>query len=171
MPNYSAIRRACTALGTLELNDCILYTNVAPCCMCMSAALWATVDEVRYLVGMQASEAIGLGDAHFYDELARPADERLIASLTELPILQDEALANSCSVARRVSRRQRPGDRGPRRRTAGTSPLSCGRTFRPRMPTESTGRAAGLLGDSQAEAEVWEGHGMRRSSGGQDVPE
>ena len=46
-----AIRRACTALGTLELNDCILYTNVAPCCMCMSAALWATVNEVRYLVG------------------------------------------------------------------------------------------------------------------------
>lgn len=88
-----AIRRASQKLGTFSLAGCELYTNGAPCCMCMSSMLWARIDRAYYVLGMEESKSIGLGDDPFYAELARPLDQRHIVPMTRLPDLEAEARA------------------------------------------------------------------------------
>jgi tRNA(Arg) A34 adenosine deaminase TadA len=88
-----AIRRASATLGTFDLSDCELYTIGAPCCMCMSAMLWARIRKLYYILGMEASAAIGLSDDPFYAELARPLDRRQIVPAIHLPGLSQEAFA------------------------------------------------------------------------------
>ncbi|MGA7324854.1 MAG: nucleoside deaminase [Rhodomicrobium sp.] len=92
-----AIRRASAKLNTFDLSDCDLYTNGAPCCMCMSAALWARIRTLYYILGMEESAAIGLGDDHLYEELARPLDQRRI-----VPMIQDPALAEEANAIYRM---------------------------------------------------------------------
>jgi guanine deaminase len=82
-----AVRRACAKLKTFSLAGCELYTNGAPCCMCMSSMLWAKIDRVYYVLSMDESRAIGLGDDPFYEELARPLEQRRI-----IPMIQESAL-------------------------------------------------------------------------------
>jgi tRNA(Arg) A34 adenosine deaminase TadA len=86
-----AVRRACSALGTVNLSGCVLYTNGSPCSMCMASMLWAKLDHVHFILEMKDSEAIGLGDAEFYQELGRPVAERSIVPISRLPLLADEA--------------------------------------------------------------------------------
>lgn len=88
-----AIREACRTLGTHDLSGTELYVNGVPCCMCMSSILWARIDRVRYVLSMEDSAAIGLGDDHFYAELARPVADRQIVPLEGMPALRDEARA------------------------------------------------------------------------------
>lgn len=88
-----AIRRASQRLKTFNLAGCDLYTNGAPCCMCMSSMLWARIDRAYYVLGMEASGAIGLGDEPFYEELARPLDRRQFVPMIRLPGLEREARA------------------------------------------------------------------------------
>jgi guanine deaminase len=86
-----AIRRASAVLSDFDLSDCDLYTNGAPCCMCMSAMLWARIRKAYYVLPLEDSEAIGLGDAHLYEELARPLEQRQIIQMVCLPALAEEA--------------------------------------------------------------------------------
>jgi guanine deaminase len=82
-----AVRRASAKLKTFDLGGCELYTNGAPCCMCMSSMLWARLDRIYYVLSMDDSRSIGLGDEAFYEELARPLDRRLI-----IPAIQEREL-------------------------------------------------------------------------------
>jgi len=86
-----AVRRASARLKTFNLGGCELYTNGAPCCMCMSSMLWARLDRVYYVLSMDDSRAIGLGDEPFYEELARPLDARRIIPMTQERELDREA--------------------------------------------------------------------------------
>ncbi len=88
-----AIRRASAALGTFDLSDCDLFTNGAPCCMCMSGMLWARIRKAYYILPLEESAAIGLGDDHLYEELARPLEERQIVPMIHAPALSAEARA------------------------------------------------------------------------------
>ena len=88
-----AVRRASAKLKTFNLAGCELYTNGAPCCMCMSSMLWARVDRAYYVLSMDDSRAIGLGDEPFYEELARPLDQRQIVSMIQEPELREQARA------------------------------------------------------------------------------
>ena len=88
-----AVRRACQSLSRFDLSGAVMYTNGSPCCMCMSSMLWARLDHIYYILGMDESAAIGLGDADFYDELAKSTDQRRIVPLSQLPALTDEARA------------------------------------------------------------------------------
>jgi guanine deaminase len=88
-----AIRRASAALQSFDLSDCEIYTNGAPCCMCASAILWARLKRSYYVLPMEDSASIGLGDDHLYAELARPLDAREIVPMIQLPELTDEARA------------------------------------------------------------------------------
>jgi tRNA(Arg) A34 adenosine deaminase TadA len=88
-----AIRRASATLGSFDLSACEVYTNGAPCCMCMSSMLWARVKRAYYILGMADSAAIGLGDTAFYDELSLPLESRRIVPLEQRPLLSDAARA------------------------------------------------------------------------------
>src|SRR6185437_5900814 len=88
-----AVRRASAKLKTFNLAGCELYTNGAPCCMCMSSMLWARVDRAYYVLSMDDSRAIGLGDEPFYEELAPPLDQRQIIPMIQEPELRAQAHA------------------------------------------------------------------------------
>ncbi len=86
-----AIRRASARLGTFDLSGCDIYTNGAPCCMCASAMLWARLRTSYYMLPMEDSAAIGLGDDHLYAELARPLGAREILPMVRIEGLDAEA--------------------------------------------------------------------------------
>jgi guanine deaminase len=88
-----AIRRASAKLRTFNLGGCELYTNGAPCCMCMSSMLWARIDRAYYVLSMEDSRSIGLGDEAFYEELSRPLDRRQIIAMIQERELAVEARA------------------------------------------------------------------------------
>ena len=44
----NAIRKACKALGTWDLSDCVLYTSCQCCPMCYSASYWAKLKAIYY---------------------------------------------------------------------------------------------------------------------------
>jgi guanine deaminase len=88
-----AVRRASGKLKTFNLTGCELYTNGAPCCMCASSMLWARIDRAYYVLSMEDSRAIGLGDEPFYEELARPLDQRQIIPMIQQPELRQQARA------------------------------------------------------------------------------
>lgn len=46
----AAIRGACNRLGTNSLVGCTLYSSMEPCQMCKSAAFWAGIKEIVYIV-------------------------------------------------------------------------------------------------------------------------
>jgi tRNA(Arg) A34 adenosine deaminase TadA len=87
------VRRASARLKTFNLGGCELYTNGAPCCMCMSSMLWGRVTRAYYALSMEESRAIGLGDDHFYEELSRPLERRQIIPMIHEPELAAPALA------------------------------------------------------------------------------
>lgn len=43
-----AIREACRVLRTPRLDDCVLYTTVEPCPMCLAACHYAGIGQVQY---------------------------------------------------------------------------------------------------------------------------
>ena len=88
-----AVRRACAKLESFSIAGCELYTNGAPCCMCMSSMLWARIERAYYVLSMDESKAIGLGDEPFYEELARPLEQRRIIPMIQMPELKREARA------------------------------------------------------------------------------
>ena len=84
-----AIRAACAALGTFQLNGCVIYTSCEPCPMCLGAIYWARPDAVYYANTQEDAAAIGFDDAFLYHELSLPAAER---KLPLRQMMRDEAL-------------------------------------------------------------------------------
>ena len=93
MPSFWPCGVPAPSLETFNLAGCELYTNGAPCCMCMSSMLWARIGRVYYVLSMEESRSIGLGDEPFYEELARPLDKRKIIPMIQEPELRHEARA------------------------------------------------------------------------------
>ena len=61
----SAIRDACTNLGTFDLSGCELYTTGEPCHMCLCASLWANIDVIYYGCTIEDNGLIGFRDDTF----------------------------------------------------------------------------------------------------------
>ena len=85
----TAIREACRALGTFNLEGCILYTSCEPCPMCLGAIYWAGISRIYYGNTRKDAAAIDFADDYIYEEFARPLDRR---NLPITPLLRDEAL-------------------------------------------------------------------------------
>ena len=73
-----AIRKACAALGTFDLDRCEIYTSCEPCPMCLGAIYWARPARVYF--GSTAADAskAGFDDSLIYGEIPRPYAERKI---------------------------------------------------------------------------------------------
>jgi len=85
----SAIRQACKTLSTFSLEDCEIYTSCEPCPMCLSAIYWARLGKIYYAATQNDAEKIDFIDAFIYEELEKPASERMIPTQQ---LLQPEAV-------------------------------------------------------------------------------
>lgn len=83
-----AIRDACARLGTFSLTNAEIYTSCEPCPMCLTAILWARIGRLYFANSRSDAAAIGFDDALFYDEVARPPEQR---ALPAERLLADEA--------------------------------------------------------------------------------
>ncbi|WP_427005939.1 nucleoside deaminase [Pseudarthrobacter sp. H2] len=63
----TAIRRACTELGTFDLRGSTLYSSCEPCPMCLASALWARIDRVVFAADRHDAASVGFDDAVFYE--------------------------------------------------------------------------------------------------------
>src|SRR5919112_1630175 len=87
----TAIRRACQAIGDFTLGGATLYTSCEPCPMCLASAYWARVSRIVYANTRQDAAEIGFDDSLIYDEIPKPASERLIP-MDHLPSLEARAV-------------------------------------------------------------------------------
>ena len=85
-----AIREACRALGSFQLEGCDLYTSCEPCPMCLGAIYWARPRAVYYANTRDDATAIGFDDRFIYDEVLLSATQRKIPMVQ---LLREEALA------------------------------------------------------------------------------
>jgi guanine deaminase len=83
-----AIRDACRALGTFQLDDCAIYASCEPCPMCLSAIYWARIPEAYYGNSRQDAAAIGFDDDFIYQQIPLPVAER---RMSMKPLLSAEA--------------------------------------------------------------------------------
>lgn len=84
-----AIRNACKALGSFDLQGCTIYTSCEPCPMCLGAIYWAKPDKIYYACTRKDAEKVGFDDAFIYREMKLPPIRRKI-SMNQL--LREEAL-------------------------------------------------------------------------------
>ncbi len=85
----SAIREACTKLGTFNLEGCVIYTSCEPCPMCLGAIYWARISQMYYGNNKTDAKEIGFDDSFIYDEIALSPLNRKLASEA---LLSKEAL-------------------------------------------------------------------------------
>jgi guanine deaminase len=85
-----AIREACRALKSFQLDGCDLYTTCEPCPMCLGAIYWARPSRVFFAAAASDAASAGFDDAFIYDELKKSQSARRIP-MTQL--LRDESLA------------------------------------------------------------------------------
>lgn len=74
----SAIRKACEALKTFDLQGCEIYTSCEPCPMCLAAIYWARINKIYFANTRQDAAAIQFDDDFLYRELVLPIDQRAI---------------------------------------------------------------------------------------------
>jgi len=74
-----AIREAASALGTHDLDGCILYTSCEPCPMCLGAIYWAGIKKVIYACDRNDAEEAGFSDKLIYEEIALDPGERKVS--------------------------------------------------------------------------------------------
>jgi tRNA(Arg) A34 adenosine deaminase TadA len=85
-----AIRSACAALGSFQLDGCDLYTTCEPCPMCLGAIYWARPARVFFAATAADAAEAGFDDAFIYREISVPMAQR---SVPFLPMLREDALA------------------------------------------------------------------------------
>lgn len=66
-----AIRAACAALASFQLDGCDIYASCEPCPMCMGAILWARPRAVYFAATRKDAAAAGFDDAIFHQSMAR----------------------------------------------------------------------------------------------------
>jgi guanine deaminase len=73
-----AIRAACAALASFQLDGCDLYASCEPCPMCLGAIYWARPRAVFFSATREDAAEAGFDDAFVYDELVLPPGARAL---------------------------------------------------------------------------------------------
>jgi tRNA(Arg) A34 adenosine deaminase TadA len=73
-----AIRAACKALGTFQLDDCEIYTSCEPCPMCLGAIYWARPAKLYFASTAEDAARVGFDDRFIYEQLEVDYDKRTI---------------------------------------------------------------------------------------------
>jgi guanine deaminase len=80
----NCIRRAATALQTIDLRGCQMYSTCEPCPMCLSAIHWSKIDRVVY--GATIADAAGAGFCELH------VDAQLLAQMGKSPLKVESGL-------------------------------------------------------------------------------
>lgn len=75
-----AIRNACKALGSFQLDGCEIYTSCEPCPMCLGAIYWARPDKMYYANTKADAAEIAFDDQFIYDEIEIPVESRKLVT-------------------------------------------------------------------------------------------
>jgi guanine deaminase len=78
-----AIRAACAALGSFQLDGCDIYASCEPCPMCLGAILWARPRAVYFAATREQAATAGFDDAVFYRMLDGEASVSLVRERVE----------------------------------------------------------------------------------------
>lgn len=79
----NALRAACAALGSHLLTGAVVYSSSEPCPMCLSACMWAQVSKVVFAATTQDTADWGFEDSEFYQDLARPLEDRVFGEVID----------------------------------------------------------------------------------------
>lgn len=85
-----AIREACRALGSFQLEGCSIYTSCEPCPMCLGAIYWARPERVFFAGTRDDAADAGFDDEMIYEEIAKGLGERRLPIVN---LLRGEAQA------------------------------------------------------------------------------
>lgn len=82
----NAIRNACKNLSTFDLGGYTLIATGYPCPMCLSAIMWANIQDVYFVSPVKEAERIGFRDEFIYEtiERLRNGDTTKFISLKDL---------------------------------------------------------------------------------------
>jgi len=87
----NCIRAAASALKTIFLHGCTLYSTTEPCPMCLSAIHWAKLDRVVYGASIADAAAAGFHELH--------VDAKLLAEMGKSPVrVEDGLLREECAA-------------------------------------------------------------------------
>jgi tRNA(Arg) A34 adenosine deaminase TadA len=81
-----AIRKACKALNSYQLDGCIIYASCEPCPMCLGAIYWARPLKLYYASSKSDASKINFDDGFIYDEINKVPSQR------KIPFIQMEEL-------------------------------------------------------------------------------
>ncbi len=84
-----AIRRACKALNTYQLEGCEIYSSCEPCPMCLGAIYWARPDRVYYAGTRKDAAKSGFDDDFIYQEIELHPKDRKIPFIN---LMRNEAI-------------------------------------------------------------------------------
>jgi guanine deaminase len=73
-----AIREACLALESYQLDGCELFASCEPCPMCLGAIYWARISRFYYACSREDAAAVGFDDAFIYNEVGLDPTARSI---------------------------------------------------------------------------------------------
>ena len=74
----TAIRDACSRLGSFTLEGCEIYSSCEPCPLCLAAIYWARLSRIYHGASCDDAAAAGFDDRNFYRELSLPVSQRKI---------------------------------------------------------------------------------------------
>ncbi|MCW4456686.1 nucleoside deaminase [Microbacterium sp. MPKO10] len=82
----SAIRAACTGVGSFDLSGAVLYTSCEPCPMCLASSLWARLDRIVFAANRDDAARAGFDDAAFYRFFDEPQVRDSMLPVAAVPL-------------------------------------------------------------------------------------
>ena len=77
----TAIREACSKLGSFSLEGCEIYASCEPCPMCLGAIYWSGISRVYYAATRENAAQAGFDDSMIYDQIPLLPEQRSVSCL------------------------------------------------------------------------------------------